>query len=201
MLKILNIQKIFKPHFFSIFVIIILEFLFLTYLNTNIPATALREAKSIDQEFLVYSAGFKNGQAMPKRYTADGSNLSPELTWTIIPNGTKSFAILCEDPDAPAGTWIHWIIYDIPASKTNLPKGIPAQATLKDQTKQGINSFRHIGYGGPSPPPGLAHRYFFRLYALNDIFGYESTINLFKFRDFVQKHKIAETEIIGLYGR
>ena len=82
-----------------------------------------------------------------------------------------------------------------------LRQAIPAEATLKDQSKQGINSFRHVGYGGPSPPPGTAHRYFFRLYALDDMFGYESAITLYKFRDFVQKHKLAEAETMGTYGR
>lgn len=152
-------------------------------------------------QFSITSPGFQNGQAMPKRYTADGLNVSPELTWEGAPVGTKSFALICEDPDAPAGTWIHWIIYDIPAKQHLLHQGIPAEATLKDGTKQGVNSFRHVGYGGPSPPPGKPHRYFFELYALNDMFGYETDITAYKFKEFVQKHKLDGAQIMGIYGR
>jgi len=198
----LKYKPVFKINFLSILAVFIFCDLIILEFNTCLPTNAAsREGTRMDSQFTLFSLDFKAGQTIPKRYTADGSNVSPELSWTAIPSGSKSFALICEDPDAPAGTWIHWLVYDIPANKTTLRQAIPAEATLKDQTKQGINSFRHVGYGGPSPPPGPVHRYFFRLYALNDMFGYESPMTLYKFRDFVQKHKLAEAETMGTYGR
>ncbi len=195
-------KLVLKTHFLSILAVFIFGNLVILEIHDCIPIyAASREGHGTENQFTLFSPGFRSGQAIPKRYTADGSNVSPEVSWTAIPAGTKSFALICEDPDAPAGTWIHWIVYDIPANKTTLRQALPAEATLKDQTKQGINSFRHVGYGGPSPPPGPAHHYFFRLYALNDMFGYELPMTLYKFRAFVQKHKLAEAQTMGTYGR
>ncbi len=194
-------EPVFKMNFLSIISVFLLYNLVILEFITCLPTYAAREVNRMEKQFALFSSAFKAGESIPKRYTADGSNVSPELSWTAIPAGTKSFALICEDPDAPSGTWIHWIIYDIPAGKTTLPQAITNQATLADQTKQGINSFRRVGYGGPSPPPGSVHRYFFRLYALNDLFGYESAMTLYKFREFVQRHKLAEAETMGTYRR
>src|SRR5580704_7243872 len=97
-------------------------------------------------KFLMYSSAFKNGERIPTHYTADEANVSPPLAWGVPPSGTKSFALICEDPDAPKGTWIHWLIYDIPPEQKGLKQGIPADATLSDGTKQGITSFNRVGY-------------------------------------------------------
>jgi Raf kinase inhibitor-like YbhB/YbcL family protein len=195
-------KSVLKISFLSILTLFLLCNLIVLEFNACSPAySASNERNRMSSKFALFSSDFKSGQAIPKRCTADGSNVSPELFWTDIPAGTKSLALICEDPDAPSGTWIHWIVYDIPANKISLRRAITPEATLKDQTKQGINSFRHVGYGGPSPPPGPAHRYFFRLYALNEVFGYESAMTLYKFRDFVLRHKIAEAETMGTYGR
>jgi Raf kinase inhibitor-like YbhB/YbcL family protein len=193
-------QKIFLSSILSLFLLISL---ITTNFNvcSSVFATSKEVSMSTVKEISVSSSAFKQGQRIPTQYTADGANVSPPLSWGTPPAGTKSFALICEDPDAPAGTWIHWIVYDIPANKTELPQGVSAQKALSDGTKQGITSFHRVGYGGPSPPPGKPHRYFFRIYALNSMSGLEPGIDLAKFNNLVRTHKIAEAEIMGTYGR
>src|SRR5438477_5222162 len=117
------------------------------------------------------STVFREGQKSPQQYTGDGKDLSPPLQWTDPPPGTKSFALICEDPDAPRKTWTHWVILNIPADRRSLEEGVPANRALPSGAVQGQNDFGKIGYGGPAPPAGKAHRYFFRLYALNEHFA------------------------------
>jgi len=157
-------------------------------------------------KFLMYSSAFKNGERIPTHYTADDVNVSPPLSWGTAPAGTKSFALICEDPDAPMGTWIHWIVYNIPPDKKGLEQGVPAQPRLSDDSQQGINSFKHIGYGGPSPPPGKPHRYFFKLYALSEMIVQPSTIanppmDAKTFYSYVKRYTLAESDLMGTYGR
>ena len=181
----------------------LLTVLFLSnFSQSSIVFSASKEAKmSAINQFVLDSPAFKPGQTIPKQYTADGADMSPPLSWTTAPAGTQSFALICEDPDAPMGTWIHWLIYDIPASQTHLAQAVPTQPQLADGTKQGISSFHRIGYGGPSPPPGSPHRYFFKLYALSSMSGFEPGIDLKKFRQLVETHKLGEAQIMGTYGR
>src|SRR5438046_3792505 len=117
------------------------------------------------------SRAFKAGETIPRKHTRDGQDLSPALAWTAPPPGTKSFALVCDDPDAPAGTWVHWVLYGVPASATSLPEGVRPAPTLDDGSRQGTNDFRRTGYGGPCPPRGAPHRYSFRLYALDAVPG------------------------------
>jgi len=107
------------------------------------------------------SSAFAEGAPIPARHTCEGDDVSPPLTWTDVPAGTKSFALICDDPDAPGKTWVHWVVWDIPPSTTALPEGF-------DGAEQGLTDFRRTGYGGPCPPPGKPHRYFFKLYALKE---------------------------------
>src|SRR6059036_3887959 len=117
--------------------------------------------------FEVESTAFQPGGDIPKKFTCDGPDVSPALSWNDPPGAAQSFALIADDPDAPVGTWVHWVIYDLPADTKELAEGIATSETLANGAKQGINDFRKVGYGGPCPPPGLPHRYFFKLYALD----------------------------------
>ena len=117
--------------------------------------------------FQMTTTAFSSGGTIPKNYTCDGPDLSPPLTWKDAPAGTQSFALIADDPDAPAGTWVHWVVYNVPSTAKELPEGVQKTEKLPDGTLQGRNDFRKIGYGGPCPPPGKPHRYFFKLYALD----------------------------------
>ena len=112
------------------------------------------------------STGFDEGQTIPKQHTGDGRNSSPPLRWQDAPAGTASWALICEDPDAPRGTFTHWVLYNLPASARELSEGVPADTTLADGALQGVNDFGKVGYGGPAPPRGKPHRYLFKLFAL-----------------------------------
>ena len=117
---------------------------------------------------LITSDAFLEGEAIPTKYTCDGDDLSPDLRWSDIPPNTKSFVLICEDPDALSGMFTHWILYDLPPTATELPEGVSTEERLANGAIQGRNDFKRIGYGGPCPPPkDSAHRYFFRLYALD----------------------------------
>src|SRR5215831_17431918 len=118
--------------------------------------------------FELKSTAFKANDAIPRNYTCDGSDRSVPLTWTDPPAGTKSLALIADDPDAPRGTWVHWVLYDVPATVKDLPEGLPAEEKLDNGATQGRNDFGKIGYGGPCPPPGPLHHYHFKLYALGD---------------------------------
>lgn len=114
----------------------------------------------------VTSTAFSPGETIPKKFTCDGPDVSPQLAWNETPVGTESFALIADDPDAPGGTWVHWVLYDLPASVRMLPEGVAKQEQLPSGARQGRNDFGKIGYGGPCPPPGKPHRYFFKPYAL-----------------------------------
>jgi len=117
--------------------------------------------------FTLSSSAFSSGGEIPTQYTCKGPDTSPALEWTGAPPHTASFALIMDDPDAPAGTWVHWVIWNVPAGTHALPADVPKRDQLPDGSQQGRNSFRKIGYNGPCPPGGATHRYFFRLYALD----------------------------------
>jgi hypothetical protein len=119
----------------------------------------------------ITSTAFQLATPIPRQFTCEGADRSPPLAWTGVHEGTAAFALICDDPDAPGGTWDHWVIYDIPGESTGLPEGVPKQPTLPDGSKQGKNGWDQVGYRGPCPPPGKPHRYFFRLYALGRPLG------------------------------
>ncbi len=148
-------------------------------------------------EIKIKSAAFEEGGMIPKKYTCDGRDVSPPLSWTSVPEGTKSLALICDDPDAPTrGTWIHWVIFNIPADTRELPESIPPQRTLAIGAKQGINDFRKIGYGGPCPPSGT-HRYYFYLYALDTEINLEGGATKEQLMRAMEGHILAE----GKYKR
>lgn len=144
---------------------------------------------------------FSDGFQVPKDYTADGANDSPPLQWDDPPEGTQSFALVCDDPDAPRGTFVHWVLYNLPADTRELPPRIPPDRTLSNGSRQGTNDFGRIGYGGPSPPPGPAHRYHFKLYALNAPVALEAGATKEQLLAAMRDHQLAEGRLIGVYGR
>lgn len=150
--------------------------------------------------FAVKSASFPEGGTIPKRYTCDARDVSPALTWSAAPEGTQSLALIADDPDAPVGTWTHWIIWNIPPGKA-LPESVPKTDTLSDGSRQGRNDFKRIGYGGPCPPPGKAHRYFFRLYALNAKLDLKAGASRGDLEGAMKGRVLAQAELMGKYGR
>ena len=151
--------------------------------------------------FTLSSPAFKSGDEIPKQYTCDGADLSPPLTWSDTPPGTQRFALILDDPDAPAGTWVHWVLYDLPANLTKLPEGVPADETLANGGTHGINDFRRVGHGGPCPPPGKPHRYFFRLYALDAPINLKPRATKADVLRAIQGHVLAQAELMGTYKR
>jgi len=132
---------------------------------------------------------------IPARYTCDGRNVSPPLVWENAPEGTVAFALAMEDPDAPMGTFIHWLVSDIPGGQTFLPEGSAGRGV------EGNNSFNKPGYGGPCPPPGKPHRYYFKLYALDETTDLAPGFNKFALRAAMEGHILGQARLMGLYGR
>jgi Raf kinase inhibitor-like YbhB/YbcL family protein len=123
------------------------------------------------------------------------------LSWEGVPAGAQSLALIADDPDAPAGTWTHWIAWNIPAKATLLPEGVPQAETLDNGARQGRNSFKRIGYGGPCPPPGKPHRYFFKLYALDARLDVPAGAGRSELELAMKRHVLAQTEWMGTYKR
>jgi Raf kinase inhibitor-like YbhB/YbcL family protein len=153
--------------------------------------------------FALASPAFANGDTIPIAYTRDGANRSPPLSWTGLTAPTASFALLVEDPDAPSGTFIHWVLYDIPGSAGSLPEGVPPGGILPQLggARQGRTSFGVIGYGGPCPPPGPAHHYHFRLFALDAKLGLDPGATRDQVVAAMRGHEIGRAELVGLYAR
>ena len=149
----------------------------------------------------IKSAAFQNGGDIPRKHTCDGDDTSPRLSWTEAPAGAKMFALIADDPDAPGGTWVHWVIYDLPRTMKELPEALAAGDTLPNGAKQGVNDFRKTGYGGPCPPPGAPHRYFFKLYALDAATNLKPRATKQQVLDAIKGHVVAEGELMGKYGR
>jgi Raf kinase inhibitor-like YbhB/YbcL family protein len=145
------------------------------------------------------SLAFSNGGTIPSKFTCDGPDLSPALSWTDPPTGTRAFALIMDDPDAPTGTWVHWVLYDLPASLRELPEGVPKAKDLESGARQGLNDFRRIGYGGPCPPRGAAHGYSFRLYALDRPTQLPAGATKFNLERAMKGHILAQSELIGRF--
>lgn len=165
------------------------------------PAAAQPEkggAKRMNIE--IKSAAFEEGGMIPKRYTGDGADVSPPLTWSDLPKSTESVALLCDDPDAPVGDWVHWILFNLPSDTRELKEAVPKDGTLPNGAVQGKNGWDEIGYRGPAPPGGT-HRYFFKLYALDvklDLPAGASKADLLK---AIEGRVLAEGQLMGRYTR
>ncbi len=148
----------------------------------------------------IISSSFDEGTMIPKKYTCDAIDISPPLKWSKIPDGTKTFAIICDDPDAPMGTWVHWVIYNLPVNINELSEDVPSLEILPNGAKQGRNDFGKIGYGGPCPPGGT-HRYYFKVYALTEELNVEAGISKSELLKAMEGHILSEGQLMGRYKR
>jgi Raf kinase inhibitor-like YbhB/YbcL family protein len=168
---------------------------------TSLTAEATEKRLTPRVDIKISSSSFQDGQSIPKLYTADGQDISPELKWQGTPPSTKSFVLICDDPDAPMGTWTHWLLYAIPSNERELQADLSKQSTLANGSKQGTNSFGRIGYGGPAPPPGKTHRYFFKLFALDTVLDLRSGVNAAVLERAMSHHILAQGQLMGRYSR
>jgi len=149
----------------------------------------------------ITSAAFADGQPIPAKYTCDGNDVSPPLQWTNAPSNTKSFALIADDPDAPVGTWVHWVLYALPAGTSALPEDVAKTQTIAGNAKQGMNDFRRLGYGGPCPPPGKPHRYCFKIYALDTMPDLKPGLTKKELLRATNGHVLAVGQLMGTYQR
>jgi len=147
------------------------------------------------------SSDFADQQPIPARYTGEGENVSPPLSWEEVPPGTKSLALICDDPDAPGGVFTHWIIFNIPPDRSDLPEAVDKDSRLPDGSRQGNTSYGRSGYSGPHPPPGKPHRYYFSLYALDQMLNLEAGASRQQVLEAIQGHIRASTQLMGIYQR
>jgi Raf kinase inhibitor-like YbhB/YbcL family protein len=150
---------------------------------------------------LLTTPTFPPGGPIPQPCTCDGQNRSPCLQWSEIPVDTRSFALICDDPDAPGKTWVHWVLYNLPADAVELKEGVPKLPALPSGARQGVNDGNEIGYAGPCPPRGGPHRYFFRLYALDCALNLSPGVRRSELDQAMEGHVLAEAAVMGTYGR
>ena len=150
--------------------------------------------------FRIHSPDFQEGSSIPSKFTCDGSDISPTLQWEDPPANTKSFTLIIHDPDAPAGDWTHWLLYNIPSDKQSLLESFPSEINLPDGMRQGRNSWHQTKYGGPCPPSGT-HRYFFTLYALDTFLEQEGGADRQEVLAAMRSHILAQAQLIGTYCR
>ena len=151
--------------------------------------------------FPLSSPAFSDGDWIPAKHTCDGANLSPVLHWGIVTNATHSLALIVEDPDAPFGLFVHWVLYNMSSSLSELPEGLPQMPGIRGIGTQGTNGFQRVGYNGPCPPRGAAHRYFFKLYALDQEPTLPSDLTADRLSKMIQGHILSEAQLMGKYQR
>jgi Raf kinase inhibitor-like YbhB/YbcL family protein len=149
----------------------------------------------------IKTPSFQTGAEIPRKFTCDGEDVSPAIAWEGAPAGAKAFALIVDDPDAPSGTWVHWVIYDLPGETRALAEAEPAMESLPGGAMQGLNDFRKVGYGGPCPPRGPAHRYFFKLYALDAPTNLKPRATKQQLLDAIKGHIVGAAELMGRYQR
>ena len=168
--------------------------------NVTAPSPAATTKGEEKMTLKLTSTAFDEGGMIPAKYTCDGENVSPPLAWSGVPEAAKSLALVADDPDAPGGTWTHWVIYQIPATEKGLPENVPARDTLDDGARQGKNDFKKTGYGGPCPPSGT-HRYFFKLYALDTDPNLPPGATKDQLLKATEGHVVAQGQLMGRYKR
>jgi Raf kinase inhibitor-like YbhB/YbcL family protein len=147
------------------------------------------------------SSAFVEGKEIPRQYTCQGKDVSPPLKWSGVPTGAKSLVLIADDPDAPMGTWVHWVLFDLPPATTDLSEDMPKTQHLPGGAKQGLNDFKRLGYGGPCPPPGKPHRYFFKLFALDALLDLKPGATKKDVEAAMKGHVLAEGQLMGTYQR
>ena len=151
--------------------------------------------------FALKSSAFSSGGEIPRKYTCSGENVSPALTWSDLPSKAHSLALIADDPDAPGGTWTHWVIWNISAHAASLAEAVPPIESLDGGARQGRNDFGRIGYSGPCPPPGRPHRYFFRAYALDAALDLKAGPGRSELESAMKPHVVAQAEWMGMFKR
>jgi len=164
-------------------------------------STLFAYASTAQAQFVLTSPAIAPGAMIPSDYACTGSDKSPALAWSNAPQATKSFALIVLDPDAPGGTFIHWVAYNISAQTNSLPAGVPQTEEIAGGGKNGINSFDHIGYNGPCPPPGKLHHYYFRLFALDSMLTPGDKPNADALESAMKGHVLATAELVGTFER
>jgi Raf kinase inhibitor-like YbhB/YbcL family protein len=164
-------------------------------------ADGAKSAKEPAMNMQITSTAFAEGRPIPGQYTCSGSDVSPPLQWTGAPAGAESFAIIADDPDAPTGIWVHWVIYDLPPATTSLAENAPQLPELPGGARQGINDFGKIGYNGPCPPPGKPHHYHFKIYALDTTLDLKPGATRKKLLEAMDGHVLAEGQLMGTFQR
>lgn len=157
------------------------------------------EARAGETVIVLTSRAFAHGGTIPAVYTSRDENVSPPLAWAAIPVATESLAIICDDPDAPRGTWTHWVIYNIPPTRTGIPANLPRDALLPNGTRQGINDFGAYGWDGPAPPSGT-HRYVFTIYALDTMLDLAPGATKAELLEAMRGHILGRGQLIGTFG-
>ena len=180
--------------------VVVLICLLLCSLSLPFPEFLAQE-KGGTMPLQITSVAFSAGETIPKKFTCDGPDVSPKLSWNEPPAKTQSFALIMDDPDAPVGTWVHWVLFDLPADTKELSEGVAKQDQLSNGARQGRNDFGKIGYGGPCPPPGKPHRYFFKLYALDSKLNLKAGATKADIERAMKGHILAQAELMGRYGR
>ena len=152
-------------------------------------------------DFKLTSSAFPAGTTIPTKYSCSGQDISPPLAWSGAPAGTKSFALIMDDPDAPGRTWVHWVLFNLPAATKSLPENLPKTDELADGSRHGVNGEPKIGYEGPCPPPGPVHHYHFKLYALDAKLGLKPGATKAAVEKAMKGHILGEAHLVGLFKR
>ncbi len=177
--------------------LIVLASLLLALAGANAPATETVQRNTMK----LTSTAFSEGKPIPAKYTCDGADISPPLQWSGVPAAAKALVLIADDPDAPVGTWVHWVVFNMPASLTELAENQPKGQTLPAGGSQGLTDFKKPGYGGPCPPPGKPHRYFFKLYALDTQLTLKPSVTKKDVERAMEGHVLAQGELMGTYKR
>lgn len=182
------------------YIISILMCLLLSSCKPQAQTQTVSEQGGQAMSLKVTSTAFSDGGMIPPRYTADGEDISPPLAWEGLPEGTRSVAIIHDDPDAPMGTWVHWLVWNIPPTVASLAENMPPDKQRPDGSRQGTTDFGRIGYGGPAPPGGT-HRYFFKVYALDTLLDLPAGATKPQLEKAIKGHILAQGQLVGKYSR